>query len=252
MLAIVGGSGLTSFAEIEIERREVIRTPFGEPSAPLTFGRLGDEHIVFLPRHGYGHTIPPHYINYRANIWALHHIGVRGVIAVAAVGGIRADMLPGAIVLPDQVIDYTWGRASTYFDSRDMPVTHIDFTLPFDGALRARLLAAARVAGETLIDGACYACTQGPRLETAAEINRLAGDGADIVGMTLMPEAALARELAMPYVALAVVANYAAGRGTSATEISTADIGRTLEHAIEHVRGLIVASIHPDAQANLP
>jgi 5'-methylthioadenosine phosphorylase len=252
MLAIVGGSGLTSFPDLQIERREVIRTPFGEPSGPVTFGRLGSGHVVFLPRHGYGHTIPPHNINYRANIWALQHLGVEGIIAVAAVGGIRADLAPGCLVLPDQVLDYTWGRASTYFDSPDMPVTHIDFTRPFDESLRGRLKGAAIQVGESLVDGGCYACTQGPRLETAAEINRLERDGAQVVGMTLMPEASLARELEVPYAALAVVANHAAGRGDSITEIATADMGRTLEHSIEHVRHLIVALVNPDGTGARP
>ncbi len=241
MLAILGGSGLTSFAELKLERREVIRTPYGEPSGPLSFGHLHDAPIVFLPRHGYGHTIPPHNINYRANLWALSHIGAKGVIAVAAVGAIRADLHPGAVVLPDQILDYTWGRNSSYFDSTETPVTHIDFTLPFDEALRTRLRAAAKAAGKTLVDGACYACTQGPRLETAAEINRLERDGADLVGMTLMPEASLARELELPYAALAVISNHAAGRGDSRTRISMSDVGRTLETAIADVRALIIS-----------
>jgi 5'-methylthioadenosine phosphorylase len=243
MLAVIGGSGLTSFAELQIEHREVMRTPFGEPSGPVTFGRLGSTKVVFLPRHGYGHTIPPHSINYRANVWALHNLGVKSLIAVAAVGGIRDDMTPGTMVLPDQIVDYTWGRASTFFDGPESPVTHIDFTLPFDAALRAQLAQAAQRAGEPLINGACYGCTQGPRLESAAEINRLDRDGAQIVGMTLMPEAALARELDLPYAALAVVANAAAGRGASHSEISTRDISRTLDEAIVHVRRVILAFV---------
>jgi 5'-methylthioinosine phosphorylase len=243
MLAIVGGSGLTSFAELEVERREIVRTPYGEPSGPLTFGQLAGHPVVFLPRHGYGHTIPPHDINYRANMWALKMVQVEGIVAVVSVGGISADIDPGAIVLLDQVIDYTWGRASTYFDNPDMPVTHIDFTVPFDARLRERLrLAAARI-GEPMLDGACYACTQGPRLETAAEINRLERDGAAVVGMTLMPEASLARELEIPYVGVAVVVNHAAGRGDSRLAISTTEIGKTLEQTIERVRSLIIALV---------
>lgn len=243
MLAIVGGSGLTSFAELSVERREIVRTPFGEPSGAVTFGELAGYPVAFLPRHGYGHTIPPHDINYRANIWALKQVQVEGVVAVVSVGAIRPDIEPGAIVLLDQVIDYTWGRTSTYFDTPDMPVTHIDFTLPFDPQLRLHLSLAARQIGEPIVDGACYACTQGPRLETAAEINRLERDGAAVVGMTLMPEAALARELELPYVGLAVVVNHAAGRGDSKVAISTDQIGRTLDQTIDRVRALIIALV---------
>jgi 5'-methylthioinosine phosphorylase len=243
MFGILGGSGLTSFAELEIDRREVVRTPWGEPSGPVTIGRIGDAQVAFLPRHGHGHTIPPHAINYRANLHALKTIGVEGVIAVASVGGIRDDMYPGAIALLDQMLDYTWGRESTYFDGPEYPVTHIDFTLPYDPALRARMLEVAAAVGHPLIDGGCYACMQGPRLETAAEIDRVESDGADVVGMTLMPEAALARELDMPYAALAVVVNHAAGRGDSKLAISTADITRTLELAMKNVRALIVSFV---------
>jgi 5'-methylthioadenosine phosphorylase len=237
--AIVGGSGLSGFAEVEVSHREVVRTPYGEPSGPLTFGRLAGTDVVFLPRHGYGHTLPPHDINYRANVWALHHVGASAIVSVASVGGIRDDLPPGGIAVLDQIIDYTWGRASTYFDSPDMPVTHIDFTHPFDAKLRQRLIECGRKLGETLATGGVYACTQGPRLETAAEINRLARDGADVVGMTLMPEAALARELEIPYVALAVIVNHAAGRGDSKLQISTDEIGRTLDATMARIRALI-------------
>lgn len=243
MFAILGGSGLTSFAELEIDRREVVRTPWGEPSGPVTLGRIGDVPVAFLPRHGHGHTIPPHAINYRANLHALKYIGVEGVIAVGSVGGIRDDMRPGAIALLDQMLDYTWGRESTFFAGPESPVTHIDFTLPYDPALRARVLEVSRADGHALIDGGCYACMQGPRLETAAEIKRVESDGADMVGMTLMPEAALARELELPYVGLALVVNHAAGRGDSRLAISTAEIARTLEASIQRVRALIVSFV---------
>jgi 5'-methylthioinosine phosphorylase len=249
MFAILGGSGLTSFAELEIERREVIRTPWGEPSGPVTIGRIDGIPVAFLPRHGHGHTIPPHAINYRANIQALKNLGVEGVIAVASVGGVADHMGPGVIALLDQMLDYTWGRESTYFDGPERPVTHIDFTLPYDPALRARVLEVARNAGHMLVDGGCYACMQGPRLETAAEINRVERDGADVVGMTLMPEAALARELDLPYTALGVVVNHAAGRGDSKLAISTAEIERTLAGAIADVRRLIVSFIRATGEA---
>lgn len=239
MLAIIGGSGLTQLSNLDIERREVMRTPYGEPSGVLLFGRLNNTSVVFLARHGYGHTIPPHEVNYRANLWALREAGATGIVSVASVGGIRADLGPGVLVVPDQVIDYTWGRKSTFFDSTDKPVVHIDFTDPYDAALRARILASAKAVGENIIDGAVYATTQGPRLETTAEINRLARDGADLVGMTGMPEASLARELELPYAALNVVSNWAAGRADSSHEIHFEDIEKTLVEAMSRVKRVL-------------
>ena len=236
--AIIGGSGLTQLANLEISRREVVRTPCGEPSGALTFGNIAGCEVVFLARHGYGHTIPPHQVNYRANIWALHAQGVKNVVAVAAVGGIRSDFTPGALAVPDQIIDYTHGRAGTFFTGGDTGVRHIDFTLPYCQTLRAACLGAGRQAGETLIDGGVYAATQGPRLETAAEIDRLERDGADMVGMTGMPEAALAREIGLCYAAIAVVANRAAGRG-GGTAINMSDIAAVLERAMGRVRPVL-------------
>ncbi len=236
-LAIIGGSGLTSLKNLEVTRREVVYTPYGEPSGPLTHGRLCGKEVVFLPRHGYGHTIPPHLINYRANLRALEQIGVKQVIAIAAVGAIRADLTPGSIVIPDQVIDYTWGRAHTYFEGGDMPVTHIDFTRPYSAELRALLMRGCADASLACNGQATYGATQGPRLETAAEINRMEHDGCDIVGMTGMPEAALAAELGLAYASCAVVANMAAGRG--AESISMAEIEHTLKQAMDNVRTLL-------------
>jgi 5'-deoxy-5'-methylthioadenosine phosphorylase len=240
MLAILGGSGLTQLSNLEVTRREVVRTPFGEPSGALTFGRLGREEVVFLARHGYGHTIPPHLVNYRANIWGLvHGAGAEDIVSVASVGGIRPDLGPGSLVIPDQIIDYTWGRKSTFHESTDEPVVHIDFTEPYDGELRARLLEAARQAGIDATDGAVYATTQGPRLETAAEVNRLERDGADVVGMTGMPEAALAREAGVRYAAVSVVANWAAGRGDSASQIRFDALEQVLTLGLGRVRSIL-------------
>lgn len=224
MLAIIGGTGLSQLANLKMVRREVVRTPYGDPSGALTFGTIHGHEVVFLARHGYGHTIPPHCVNYRANIWALHSAKVRDVVSLASVGGIRADLGPGALAVPSQIIDYTWGRDSTFFSGTDSSVVHVDFTHPYCDSLRTRLLAAARRAGEPILDGGTYAATQGPRLETAAEITRLERDGADLVGMTGMPEAALARELGLCYAALAIVVNHAAGRGGSAAGVQMSDI----------------------------
>ncbi len=241
--AIIGGSGLAKLAELESTRRQVVRTPYGDPSGPLTFGTLDGVELVFLARHGYGHTFAPHEINYRANIWALKHAQVDGVVSVATVGGIRADLGPGALVLPDQIIDYTSGRDVTFFEGSDQPVTHVDFTFPYDESIRERLARAASASGEPLVLGSTYGCAQGPRLETAAEIRRMQRDGCDLVGMTGMPEAALARELALPYAALAVVANHAAGMGDSSAGISLEAIDATLRRAMDRVRRVLAVFV---------
>jgi len=241
MLAIIGGTGLTQLADLEVSRRQAVRTPYGEPSGLLTFGSIRGIPVVFLARHGDAHTIAPHQINYRANLWALKDQGVNEVVSVASAGGIRADLGPGKVVIPDQIIDYTWGRVSTFFEN-EAPVTHVDFTEPYAALLRARLLAAAVACGEEVVDGAVYAATQGPRLESAAEIDRLERDGADIVGMTGMPEAALAREIGVEYAAIAVVVNHAAGRGASAGGISLQQIEKVLKPAMGRVRRIIEAA----------
>ena len=225
-LAVIGGSGLYALPGlIEVRELDVV-TPYGAPSAPLIMGKVHGHDIVFLARHGTQHRLPPHAINYRANVWALHAQGVKRVVAVATVGGIGEGMGPGVIALPDQIIDYTWGRAHTFFDGQDGKVQHIDFTHPYDAALRTALMNAAQRAGVALHEGSTYGVTQGPRLETAAEITRMQRDGATLVGMTGMPEAALARELGLAYATLAVVVNAAAGTGgsTIAIDLKTAEI----------------------------
>jgi 5'-methylthioadenosine phosphorylase len=239
MLAIIGGSGFAHMSTLESVRREVVRTPYGEPSGALTFGSIAGHEVVFLARHGYGHTIPPHQINYRANIWALHARGAKNVVALAAVGGIRSGLDPGALVVPDQIIDYTHGRAGTFFDLGGGGVQHVDFTLPYSPPLRAACLKAARQADEPVVDGAVYAATQGPRLETAAEVDRLERDGADVVGMTGMPEAALAREIGLSYATLAIVVNHAAGRGDSHAAVAMDAMAAILQQAMGRVQRII-------------
>lgn len=246
MLAIIGGTGMAQLECLEISRRQVITTPYGEPSGPLTFGKINNNTVVFLARHGHGHTIPPHEVNYRANLWALQSLNLSRVIAVASVGGIRADLTPGTIAIPDQIIDYTYGRRYTYFDNVDRGVTYIDFTEPYCQLARTRLLEAAQRANEKVIDGGVYGATQGPRLETAAEINRLERDGVDMVGMTGMPEAVLAKELGLCYATIAVVANYAAGRKTSAHAISLEDAHAVLEKAMVGVRNILESVVQFD------
>ncbi|GAB6068354.1 S-methyl-5'-thioinosine phosphorylase [Methylothermus subterraneus] len=238
-LAVIGGSGLSRLEDFEQVRRETVLTPYGAPSAPLSFGRLGGMEIVFLARHGEAHTLAPHRINYRANLAALKQVGVTHVIAVAAVGGITPKMAPQTLVVPDQIIDYTYGRAHTFFESADAPVTHVDFTYPYSAELRRRLLEAARGCGLEAIDGGCYGCTQGPRLETAAEIRRMERDGCDVVGMTGMPETALARELELEYACLALVVNWAAGK--TAGIVTLAEIEQHLREGMKKVRKVLKA-----------
>ncbi|HEX8875081.1 MAG TPA: S-methyl-5'-thioinosine phosphorylase [Nitrosospira sp.] len=246
MLAIIGGTGMTQLACLEISHRQIMRTPYGEPSGPLTFGKINDKEVVFLPRHGSGHTIPPHEVNYRANLWALQSLNLSRVISVASVGGIREDLAPGMVAIPDQIIDYTHGRRYTYHEGLDKPVTHIDFTEPYCQLTRQYLLRAAKFANEQVVDGGVYGATQGPRLETAAEINRMERDGVDMVGMTGMPEAALAKELSLCYATIAVVANYAAGRKTSVHAISLEDAHAVLEKAMAGVRNILERVVELD------
>ncbi len=241
ILAIIGGTGLDALNVLHVDKREVINTPFGEPSGPVTRGDLFGQEVLFLPRHGYNHNLPPHQVNYRANLWALREAGADSILAVAAVGGIRADMGPGRLVIPDQIVDYTWGRPSTFFehnfDGESKPVTHIDFTEPYCEELRQCLLKAAFAGNISIVDGGTYAATQGPRLETAAEIERLERDGCHLVGMTGMPEAALARELTLCYACCAVVANWAAGKSSGI--ITMADIEKNLKSGMKQVSDLL-------------
>ncbi len=209
--AVIGGSGFYALAGLQATQALHITTPFGRVT-DLIVGRLDGKCVAFLARHGLQHKVPPHLINYRANIHALHQLGVKSIIAVNAVGGINAQMGPAELVVPNQLIDYTHGRPQTFVDSLSEAINHIDFAQPFSDAPRQALLQALRSRALGGHGQAVYACTQGPRLETAAEVDRLERDGCDIVGMTVMPEAALARELGMEYAALCTVVNWAAGR----------------------------------------
>ena len=211
-LAIIGGTGLTRMEGLTVTRREMVKTPYGAPSCPIVFGELGGQSVAFLARHGSSHRIPPHRVNYCANIWALHSVGITRIVAVGAVGGIAGDCTVGAIVVPDQIIDYTNARESTFFDGGDDPVEHIDFSYPYDETLRKALINGSKAAKDIkVVEKGTYGATQGPRLETAAEIRRMAQDGCTVVGMTGMPEASLAAELKIAYACCGVVINPAAG-----------------------------------------
>ncbi len=241
-IAVIGGSGLYKLPALKVLGREVVRTPFGDPSTALLRGLLAGQEIIFLPRHGYGHTIAPHKINYRANIWALHELGVNAIFAVNAVGGIRSDLQTESLVVPDQILDYTYDRCHTFFDSGpDSPPVHVDFSDPYSLRVRRAYLQGASVAGIKVHEGATYAATQGPRFETRAEINRLERDGADIVGMTGMPEAALAREIGVDYASLCAVVNPAAGRGNGPIEVT--ELESVLAHCVSRVKDVLAAAM---------
>ncbi|SDX28619.1 S-methyl-5'-thioinosine phosphorylase [Lysobacter enzymogenes] len=220
-LAVIGGTGLYRIAELQdVESHQPV-TRYGAPSGPIRVGTLGGRRVAFLARHGEGHSLPPHQINYRANLAALQAVGAGRVLALNTVGGITERFGPRVLGCPDQLIDYTWGRISTLCEEPGTEVLHVDFGEPYTRSLRAAVLAAAQRAGVALVDGGCYGATQGPRLETRAEIARMRRDGCDLVGMTGMPEAGLARELGLDYACLAIVANWAAGAGPDPDEVIT-------------------------------
>ena len=241
-LAIIGGTGLTQLSGLKIIKREQLSTPYGLPSAEFVIGELNGSPVIFLARHGNPHTIAPHKINYRANIWGLKQLGVEQIIAVAAVGGITSEMGPAHIAIPDQIIDYSYGRLHTFFE--DDVVTHIDFTYPYNQKMRSRLITAAAKANIKISPLGTYGCTQGPRLETAAEIQRMERDGCDLVGMTGMPESALAKELNMDYASISVIANWAAGK--SEGEITMAEIERHLHKGMANTAQLLKAFVELD------
>lgn len=240
-LAIIGGTGFRTLTGLEITHRLVKQTPYGEPSGPFVCGLYCGKEVAFLARHGTAHAIPPHRVNYRANLWALKDMGVKSIISIAAVGGIAADLAPGRIAIPDQIIDYTWSRSHTFFEEDLIRVTHIDFTHPYCEELRQVLIQAADKAGIEAVKGGTYGATQGPRLETAAEIDRMERDGCTMVGMTGMPETALACELDLRYAACAVVANWAAGRGKGPITMSAID--QNLRKGMERVRKILEYAI---------
>ncbi|MDO5611039.1 MAG: S-methyl-5'-thioinosine phosphorylase [Pseudomonadota bacterium] len=235
-LAIIGGTGVYALAELaDIETHQPV-TPYGPPSGPIRVGTLAGKRVAFLARHGEGHAIAPHQINYRANLFALKALGASSVLALNTVGGITGRCGPRALVLPEQLIDYTWGRISTFSEEPGSEVLHVDFGEPYTERLRQRVAEAAAMLGIDLVDGGCYGATQGPRLETKAEIARMRRDGCDLVGMTGMPEAGLARELGLDYACLGIVANWAAGAGPDPDKLITMDeVLANVRVAMNHV-----------------
>ena len=239
-LAVIGGTGLYKLAALEDVETIEGSTIYGQPSGPLRVGRFAGRRMAFLARHGEGHSVPPHRINYRANLQRLKDLGVRRVLAINAVGGITDAYGPRVVACPDQIIDYTWGRISTICEEPGTEVLHVDFGDPYTESLRREVLAAAQRSGVPMVDGGCYGATQGPRLETKAEIARMRRDGCDLVGMTGMPEAGLAREMGLDYACLAIVANWAAGCGDAA-EITLAEVLANVEAATASLPALLDA-----------
>ncbi len=239
-LAIIGGTGLYALADLQdVETHQPV-TRYGALSGPVRIGTLAGSRVAFLARHGEGHSVPPHRINYRANLAALQALGARRVLALNTVGGITDAYGPRVLACPDQLIDYTWGRISTLCEEEGTDVLHVDFGEPYTATLRSAILDAARKAGVALVDGGCYGATQGPRLETRAEIARMRRDGCDLVGMTGMPEAALAREFGLDYACLAIVGNWAAGCGDDAA-ITIAEVIANVDAASAGLSPLIEA-----------
>lgn len=241
-IAVIGGTGMNQWPGLEIADQLAQDTPWGPPSAPLLLGRVYGVPAVFLTRHGEGHRIPPHAINYRANIAALAQAGVRQVVAIAAVGGIAPWLAPGEIAVPADLVDYTHGRAHTYSDgSTGAPLEHVEFTEPYTASVRRALIEGARAAGLRLAGEGVLGVTQGPRLESAAEIRRMQRDGCDMVGMTGMPEAALAREKGLHYACLAVSVNWAAGvQGNGDIH---AEIEQSIASGMAQVRALLACAL---------
>jgi 5'-methylthioinosine phosphorylase len=235
--AIIGGTGLTQLEGLTIRQSLPMNTPYGAPSGEIQIGEYAGREVMFLARHGHPHRFPPHKVNYRANIWALKQAGAQAILAVNAVGGIHPEMGTGHFCVPHDLADYTSGREHTFFADDLEHVTHIDFSYPYSQPLRELLIAALSAEGCAFSDFGVYACTQGPRLETVAEIVRLERDGCDIVGMTGMPEAALARELELDYACLALVVNPAAGK--SAAVITMAEIEQALHDGIGKVKATL-------------
>ncbi|MGX5673915.1 S-methyl-5'-thioinosine phosphorylase [Thermomonas fusca] len=239
-LAVIGGTGVYALGELaDVESHQPV-TPYGAPSGPVRIGTFAGRRVAFLARHGEGHSLPPHKINYRANLAALKALGAPRVLALNTVGGITERFGPRVLACPDQLIDYTWGRITTLCEEPGSEVLHVDFGDPYTPALRRQVIAAAAQAGVALVDAGCYGATQGPRLETRAEIARMRRDGCDLVGMTGMPEAGLARELGLDYACLAIVANWAAGAGPDVEEVITLqDVLDNVEVAMAGVPGLL-------------
>jgi len=241
--ALIGGSG---FSDDWLSRAHVIKgsdeTPYGRASSPVCEIEIGGSKVLFLLRHGKGHSYPPQAVPYAANLFALRAAGATEIVAFATVGGVAKDMAPGVLCVPDDLIDRTWGRQCTLYTDEETGVQHVDFTHPFDESLRKRLLGAAKAAGlKGVVDGGLYWCSEGPRLETAAEVRLISFLGGTMVGMTAASEAAVARELGIPYALVALSVNWAAGLGDSESEVSLTGMKDVNKRLAGDVRRLMTA-----------
>jgi len=240
-IAIIGGTGLSRLDALSVHRREMVKTPFGVPSCPLVFGELNGASVVFLSRHGNRQSIPAHMVNYCANVWALHSVGVERIVAVGGVGAIDDTCKVGDIVIPDQIIDYTTDRTSSY-ERGDVEGFHqVDFSYPFNHVLRQKLIEGGARADVPVVQQGTYGTVSGPRLETVAEVHRMERDGCSIVGMSCMPEAALARELAVDYAFCAVTVNLAAGKADGV--ISVPDWQSAIETGMASAQRLLSETV---------
>jgi 5'-methylthioadenosine phosphorylase len=244
VLGVIGGSGIYDIPGLDITDSVKLSTPYGEPSDLYRIGKSGGAKVAFLPRHGSIHHIQPHKINYRANIWGFREIGVKKILSIGASGGITIE--PGSIVVPDQIIDMTSGRDSTFHDEEE--VVHVDFTTPFCPDLRTHIFATSGNAGITIVGKGTYICVNGPRLETAAEIRAFSLLGADMVGMTGMPEAVLARELEICFAAISVITNRAAG--ISGEMLTATEVAESMKASAEKIKGLLRAFFVMDFSAS--
>jgi len=240
---VIGGSGFTRFEGDVVHQQHLESGKYGATSDAISSMEVDGQQVFFLARHGKDQAIAPHLINYRANLWALHELGVKRVLAVNACGGIHPSFSVGDLVIPKQIIDYSVGRESTFYDGVMAPLDHIDFTYPFSECLRGMLSQAATQSQRTLHDFGVYGCTQGPRLETAAEIERLKRDGCDLVGMTVMPEAVLARELGMDYASICMIVNPAAGLGKEGAELGIEEIKKQCREMAVDIQKIVIAGI---------
>lgn len=239
-IAIIGGSGVYSVEALKGASTTVVSTPYGN-SPEITIGRLGGRRVAFLPRHGKGHTVPPHLVNYRANIWALSELGVKRVLATTACGSLNPRMRSGELALLYQFIDFTKRRPQTFYEGGEGGVVHVDVTEPYCPELRDVLREAARGLKLKLHPRATYGCTEGPRFETAAEVRALRRLGCDLVGMTNVPECVLTRELEICYVAVAVVTNFAAG--ISKAKLTHTEVVELMKENIGRVQKLLFEAI---------
>lgn len=239
-IGVIGGSGLCDIPGLTIKEYKKVTTPFGNPSGTYLIGKFSGREIIFLPRHGLKHCIPPHKINYRANIWGFKELGVERIISIGAVGGISPKTKPGMFIVPDQIVDMTKGRESTFYDGKE--VVHIDFTEPYCPELRESIFRAGERSGIELRKSGTYICVNGPRLETKAEIKIFLNMGVDIVGMTAMPEAALAREAELCLAGVAIVTNYAAG--ITKKRLTTTEVIEMMRGATKRVGNLLGNAFH--------